>query len=93
MTGKCGRMGAKRHWRRGLAVLAALWLGAAAAGEKSAATANYIVPDVSNALSGKNAYVVGMSGKSEISESKPIRPNENQKRAGYVLATTQKPVE
>ena len=39
MTGKCGRMGAKRHWRRGLAALAALWLGAAAAGEKPAAPA------------------------------------------------------
>ena len=39
MTGTCGRLWEKRHWRRGLAVLAALWLGAAAAGEKPAAPA------------------------------------------------------
>ena len=39
MTGKCGRLWEKRHWRRLTAVLAALWLGAAAAGEKPAAPA------------------------------------------------------
>ena len=57
MTGKCGRLWEKRHWRRLTAVLAALWLSAAAAGEKPAAPAK---PDPARQAFGNRRIVCGV---------------------------------